>query len=199
MNNNNGFTIIEVLVSLVILSMIALVSSNILKSSLETEQETSQHLNYIKELNLASTIIRRDFRQIVNVTSKDFYGNEMYGTFISPINTQSLMFNSNIKSLSDEVSPIKRIRYEFENKTLIRKQYFSTNPYDQDDHTSIELIDNIDDLKLTFLYENAWHESWPISLITSKKIPTLIKIEFSKQNKDYSWIIDPNISYAIQN
>ena len=199
MNNNNGFTIIEVLVSLVILSMIALVSSNILKSSLETEQETSQHLNYIKELNLASTIIRRDFRQIVNVTSKDFYGNEMYGTFISPINIQSLMFNSNIKSLSDEVSPIKRIRYEFENKTLIRKQYFSTNPYDQDDYTSIELIDNIDDLKLTFLYENAWHESWPISLITSKKIPTLIKIEFSKQNKDYSWIIDPNISYAIQN
>ena len=199
MNNNNGFTIIEVLVSLVILSMIALVSSNILKSSLETEQETSQHLNYIKELNLASTIIRRDFRQIVNVTSKDFYGNEMYGTFISPINTQSLMFNSNIKSLSDEVSPIKRIRYEFENKTLNRKQYFSTKPYDQDDYTSIELIDNIDDLKLTFLYENAWHESWPISLITSKKIPTLIKIEFSKQNKDYSWIIDPNISYAIQN
>ena len=62
-----------------------------------------------------------------------------------------------------------------------------------------QLIDNIDDLKLTFLYENAWHESWPISLITSKKIPTLIKIEFSKQNKDYSWIIDPNISYAIQN
>ena len=197
--NNNGWTIIEVLVSLVILSMIALVSSNILKSSLETEQETSQHLNYIKELNLASTIIRRDFRQIVNVTSKDFYGNEMYGTFISPINSQSLMFNSNIKSLSDEISPIKRIRYEFENKTLKRKQYFSTNPYDQDDYTSIELIDNIDDLKLTFLYENAWHESWPISLITSKKIPTLIKIEFSKQNKDYLWIIDPNISYAIQN
>ena len=70
--NNKGFTIIEVLVSLVILSMIAIVSSNILKSSLETEQETSQHLNYIKELNLASTIIRRDLRQIVNVSSKEF-------------------------------------------------------------------------------------------------------------------------------
>ena len=79
---NKGFTIIEVLVSLVILSMIAIVSSNILKSSLETEQETSQQLNYIKELNLASTIIRRDLRQIVNVSSKDFYGNSMYGTFI---------------------------------------------------------------------------------------------------------------------
>ena len=76
--NNKGFTIIEVLVSLVILSMIAIVSSNILKSSLESEQETSAQLNSIKELSLASTIIRRDFRQIVNARMKDFYGNNLY-------------------------------------------------------------------------------------------------------------------------
>lgn len=197
--NNKGFTIIEVLVSLVIFSMIALVSSNILKSSLETEQKTSLHLDSIKELNLASTIIRRDLRQIVNISSKDFYGVDMYGTFISPMNSQSLMFNSNIKSLSDEISPIKRIQYEFDGNKLIRKQFFSSNPYDPDDFTNLDLIKDIDNLEFTFLYENSWHESWPISLIASKKIPTLIKIEFSKQNKDYSWIIDPNISYAIQN
>jgi len=196
---NKGFTIIEVLVSLAILSMIALVSSNILKSSLATEQQTKQHLDSIKELNLASTIVRRDIRQIVNVSSKDFYGNDMYGTFISPINSQSLMFSSNIKSLSDEKSPIKRIQYELVDGTLNRKQFFSSNPYEPDDYTNTELINNIDYLEFTYLYENSWHESWPISLITSKKIPTLIKIEFSKQNKDYSWIIDPNISYAIQN
>lgn len=197
--NNKGFTILEVLVSLVILSMIALVSSNIIKSSLETKQETSLHLNSIKELNLASSIIRRDFRQIVNVSLKDFYGNSMYGTFISPINSESLMFNSNIKSLSDDISPIKRIQYEYEDNKLIRKQFFSSNPYDSADYTNIELINNIYDFELTFLYENSWYESWPISLITSKKIPTLIKVEFSKQNKNYSWVIDPNISYAIQN
>ena len=196
---NKGFTIIEVLVSLAILSMIALVSSNILKSSLVTEQQTKQHLDSIKELNLASTIIRRDIRQIVNVSSKDFYGNDMYGTFISPINSQSLMFSSNIKSLSDEISPIKRIQYELVDGTLNRKQFFSSNPYEPNDYTNTELINNIDYLEFTYLYENSWHESWPISLITSKKIPTLIKIEFSKQNKDYSWIIDPNISYAVQN
>jgi type II secretion system protein J len=196
---NKGFTIIEVLVSLAILSMIALVSSNILKSSLATEQQTKQHLDSIKELNLASTIVRRDIRQIVNVSSKDFYGNDMYGTFISPINSQSLMFSSNIKSLSDEISPIKRIQYELVDGTLNRKQFFSSNPYEPDDYTNTELINNIDYLEFTYFYENSWHESWPISLITSKKIPTLIKIEFSKQNKDYSWIIDPNISYAIQN
>ena len=130
--SNKGFTIIEVLISLVILSMIAIVSSNILKSSLNTEQETSLQLNSIKELNLASTIIRRDLRQIVNVNSKDFYGNNLYGTFISQINSQSLIFNSNIKSLSDEVSPIKRIQYELDDNNLIScLLYTSPSPRDR--------------------------------------------------------------------
>ena len=195
--NNKGFTIIEVLISLVILSMIAIVSSNILKSSLETEQETSLQLNLIKELNLASTIIRRDLRQIVNINSKDFYGNNLYGNFISQINSQSLMFNSNIKSLSNEVSPIKRIQYELDNNILIRKQYFSSNPYDQDDFIKIELIKNIDNLSFSFFHENSWHQSWPVSLNTSNKIPILVKIEFTKKNKEYTWIVDPNITHVL--
>ena len=126
--NNKGFTIIEVLVSLVILSMIAIVSSNILKSSLESEQETSAQLNSIKELSLASTIIRRDFRQIVNARMKDFYGNNLYGTIINQINSDSLIFNSNIKSISNDVSPIKRINYELIDNRLVRKQFFFLKP-----------------------------------------------------------------------
>ena len=195
--SNKGFTIIEVLISLIILSMIAVVSSNILESSLNTEQETSLQINSIKELNLASTIIRRDLRQIVNVNSKDFYGNNLYGTFISQINSQSLMFNSNIKSLSNEVSPIKRIQYELDDNNLIRKQYFSSNPYGQDDFIKIELIKNVDDLRFSFFHKNSWHQSWPVSLVTSKKIPVLIKIEFTKKNKEYSWIVNPNITYEL--
>jgi type II secretion system protein J len=195
--NSKGFTIIEILISLVILSIIAIVSSNILKSSLDTEQETSLRLNSIKELNLASTIIRRDLRQVVNVNSKDFYGNNLYGTFISKVNSQDLIFNSNIKSLSNEVSPIKRIQYKIDDNNFIRKQYFSSNPYDQNDFIKIELIKNIDNLRFSFFHENSWHESWPVSKDTSNKIPILVKIEFTKENKEYSWIVDPNITYAL--
>jgi len=195
--NNKGFTIIEILISLVILSIIAIVSSNILKSSLDTEQETSLRLNSIKELNLASTIIRRDLRQVVNVNSKDFYGNNLYGTFISKVNSQDLIFNSNIKSLFNEVSPIKRIQYKIDDNNFIRKQYFSSNPYDQNDFIKIELIKNIDNLRFSFFHENSWHESWPVSKDTSNQIPILVKIEFTKENKEYSWIVDPNITYAL--
>ena len=39
-----GFTLIEVLVSLIILSMIAVISSNILQSSIEIERTSSERL-----------------------------------------------------------------------------------------------------------------------------------------------------------
>ena len=194
---NKGFTIIEVLVSLVILSMIAIVSSNILNSSLDTEQETSLQLNSIKELNLASTIIKRDLRQIANVNLKDFYGSNINGTFISEINSQNLMFNSTIKSLSNEVSPIKRIQYELDDNNLIRKQYFSSNPYGQDDFVKIELIKNIDKLKFEIFFETKLQKNWPVSLINSNIITIVVKNEFTKKNKEYTWIIDPNITHAL--
>jgi len=197
--NNKGFTIIEVLVTLIILSMIAIITSNILQSSLESEKISSQRLNSIKELNLASSILRRDIRQIANVSIKDFYGNKINGTFISELGSENLMFTTKVKSFSNEVSPLKRVQYLIENKNFIRKQYYSSNPYNQDEFTKSIIINDIDNLKLSFLNENKWHQSWPVSPITSKKIPTLIKIEFRLDNKDYSWVINPNIEYALQN
>jgi type II secretion system protein J len=197
--SNKGFTIIEVLVTLIILSMIAIISSNILQSSLESEKVSSQRLNSIKELNLASSILRRDIRQIANVSIKDFYGNKINGTFISELGSENLMFTTKVKSFSNEVSPLKRVQYVIENKNFIRKQYYSSNPYNQDEYTKSIIINDIDNLKLSFLNENKWHQSWPVSPITSKKIPTLIKIEFILDDKDYSWVINPNIEYALQN
>lgn len=196
--NRNGFTIIEVLVTLIILSMIAVISSNILQSSLASESESSDRLNAIKELSLASSILRRDIRQLVNVPIKDFYGNKIYGTFISELGSENIMFTTKVKSFSDEVSPLKRIQYIVEDNNLLRRQYFSSNPYSADDYISSILINDIKNIQISFLYENKWHQSWPISLITSKKIPTLIKIEFIVDNKEYNWIINPNIKYAIQ-
>ena len=197
--SKKGFTIIEVLVTLIILSMIAIISSNILQSSIESEKVSSLRLNSIKELNLASSILRRDIRQIANVSIKDFYGNKINGTFISELCSENLMFTTKVKSFSNEVSPLKRVQYVIENKNFIRKQYYSSNPYNQDEFTKSIIINDIDNLKLSFLNENKWHQSWPVSPITSKKIPTLIKIEFRLDNKDYSWVINPNIEYALQN
>ena len=196
--NSKGFTIVEVLVSLIILSIIAVISSNILQSSLDTERDTTRHLNSIKELNLSSSIIRRDLRQIVNIPSRDFFGNNLYGTLIGSMDSQSISFSTRIKSLSNEVSPIKKVQYILEKDILVRRQYFSSNPYDQAAYTESKILIDISELKFSFMYENKWHNSWPVDLITSKKIPTIVKLDFTTNSKEYHWMIEPNILYANQ-
>ncbi len=173
--NSKGFTIVEVLVSLIILSIITVISSNILQSSLDSERDATEHLNSIKELNLSSSIMRRDIRQIANIPSRDFFGNSLYGTLIGKNDSQGISFSTRIKSLSNEVSPIKRVEYILENDALVRRQYFSSNPYDQSAYTESKLLIDLSELRFSFMYENKWHNSWPINLITSKKIPTIIQ------------------------
>ena len=55
-NNKKGFTLIEVLVSIVILSIIAIVSTNFLQSSITAREEGANKLQNIKELNIAQVL-----------------------------------------------------------------------------------------------------------------------------------------------
>ena len=79
---NRGFTLIEVLVSLVILSLITVISSSILQSSLDIERTVSQRLHSARSLNFSSIIVKRDIRQAINVPLRDNYGNFLNGVMI---------------------------------------------------------------------------------------------------------------------
>ena len=196
---NKGFTLIEVLVSLVILSMIAVISSNILQSSLELERTSSQRLSSARSLNFSSILIRRDIRQIINVPLKDFYGNPMSATLIGNNEDKRMMFNTKIKSISNNSSPIKRVEYVLEDNKFIRRQFFSTNPYDADEFIDTFLIEDISQMDIEFMFQRQWYQQWPISPITERQIPTLIKFKFKKNQEAYEWIVEPNIEYVFQN
>ena len=144
-----GFTLIEVLVSLIILSMIAIISSNILQSSLETERLSSDRLQSARKLNFSSITLKRDIRQIINVPLRDFYGNQINGTFIGN-NTDNIMtFNTKIKSISNDISPIKRVEYQLDGNKLFRKQFYSSNPYDVDENIINSQDDNFFEYKIS--------------------------------------------------
>ena len=65
--------------------MIAVISSNILQSSIEIESTSSERLKVSRSLNLSSIILKRDIRQIINVPLRDNFGNAMNLTFLEVI------------------------------------------------------------------------------------------------------------------
>ena len=194
-NNSKGFTLIEVLVSIVILSIIAVVSTNFLQSSVEARDESSKKLQNIKELNIASSILRRDIRQIINVPIRDYFGNNLKGNFIADTASDSLVFTTLVNA-SYSTSRIRRVEYLYQNNALIRKQYYADNPYSYDEFFETTLLEDISEIEFSYLGTSKWYASWPIDLITQRKIPELIKITFTRNNLEYEWIINPNIDYV---
>lgn len=196
--SNQGFTLIEVLISIVIVTIITIVSTNILQSSLSSRDATFKVLNQVQQFNLASTMMRRDLRQAINVPMRDFYGNNFNATLLSPQGSNQLMFTTLIHDEDLSVSNVRRIEYLYDENKFFRRQYYVDNPYLNEDYFQTDLFEEIDDFRVSFSNGNKWVNHWPIDPITERTIPTLVRIQFAKENKTFEWIISPNINNVYQ-
>ena len=190
-----GFTLIEVLISLVILSIIAIVSTNFLQSSIDLRNQSKLKVDDIKVFNLGVSTIRRDLMSTVNLPMRDNFGNQL-PNFIGSNRDKKITFLGFINRIDSSRSSISRIEYLFDDTKFIRRVYFTADPYDYDDHIDSVIFDNIDDVEISFLSDNRWFTEWPAGQTATYKIPKLVKIEINDKDRDFEIIINPNIDYV---
>ena len=190
-----GFTLIEVLISLVILSIIAIVSTNFLQSSIDLRNQSKSKVDDIKVFNLGVSTIRRDLMSVVNLPMRDNFGNQL-PNFIGSNTDKKITFLSFINRIDSSRSSISRIEYLFDDTKFIRRVYFTADPYDYDDYIDSVIFDNIDDVEISFLIDNRWFTEWPAGQTAAYMIPKLVKIEINDKDRDFEIIINPNIDYV---
>ena len=190
-----GFTLIEVLISLVILSIIAIVSTNFLQSSIDLRNQSKSKVDDIKVFNLGVSTIRKDLMSTVNLPMRDNFGNQL-PNFIGSNTDKKITFLGFINRIDSSRSSISRIEYLFDDTKFIRRVYFTADPYDYDDHIDSVIFDNIDDVEISFLSDNRWFTEWPAGQTAAYKIPKLVKIEINDKDRDFEVIINPNIDYV---
>ena len=190
-----GFTLIEVLISLVILSIIAIVSTNFLQSSIDLRNQSKSKVDDIKVFNLGVSTIRRDLMSTVNLPMRDNFGNQL-PNFMGSNTDKKITFLGFINRIDSSRSSISRIEYLFDNTKFIRRVYFTADPYDFDDHIDSVIFDNIEDIEISFLSDNRWFTEWPAGQTAANKIPKLVKIEINDKDRDFEIIINPNIDYV---
>ena len=190
-----GFTLIEVLISLVILSIIAIVSTNFLQSSIDLRNQSKLKVDDIKVFNLGVSTIRRDLMSTVNLPMRDNFGNQL-PNFIGSNRDKKITFLGFINRIDSSRSSISRIEYLFDDTKFIRRVYFTADPYDYDDHIDSVIFNKIDDVEISFLSDNRWFTEWPAGQTATYKIPKLVKIEINDKDRDFEIIINPNIDYV---
>ncbi len=197
-----GFTLIEVLISLVILSIIAIVSTNFLQSSIDLRNQSKSKVDDIKVFNLGVSTIRRDLMSTVNLPMRDNFGNQL-PNFIGSNTDKKITFLGFINRIDSSRSSISRIEYLFDDTKFIRRVYFTADPYDYDDHIDSVIFDNIDDVEISFLSDNRWFTEWPAGQTAAYKIPKLVKIEINDKDRDFEIIIvnlsATDCSYSFRN
>ncbi len=193
---SQGFTLIEILIVIIIVSVIAIISTNLLQSSLKSREFTNNSLTRVKKLNLASNLFRRDLRQALNVPMKDIYGNPMEATFFSPEGSNRIIFTALINRQSQHISNVRRIEYAYDGDAVIRRQYFAANPYSGEDFFDSILFNDVEEFNLSFSDGSKWFDSWPKDELTRRNIPKLVQIQIRKNDKSIEWMISPKNDYA---
>lgn len=184
--NREGFTLIEVLISIVILSVITIITSSFLQSSIQSRSDVLQKSKEVLEMNLFSTTLRSDFSNAINIPLFDFQGRSIGSTFYGELGSGGFEF---ITSLHSDGAPVK-VQYLFEDESFIRKQFFAQHPADPEAYISMVLMKNVEFAQFEFSDGSNWFFNWPQNDVTSRKIPRLLKIYIEKEyDQNFTWII----------
>lgn len=144
----------EMLVALTIFSLIAVISSQFLRQTMNTTDLVLSRGERVEEIHRAMLILTRDVHQVVMRGIRDEGGEFMdpFSLDASTVMEFTRAGRSNYLNLSR--STLLRVQYVYENNSLIRRFW---NVLDRDIETlAVEqtLISNIQDLEITIIDSN---------------------------------------------
>lgn len=203
MKKNNlyspGFTLIEVLISIVILSIITVITSSFLQSSIQSRELVSSQSSKILGINLLSKTLRSDITNAINVPMMTFNGIIENATFRGEIGSNGFTLTAKLGNSASKDQVIARVQYLLKDDVFVRKQYFTSNPADPEAFIETKLMSDIKYAQIEFSDGNNWYFTWPQNTLTSKKIPSLIKVFLEKETGEhFTWIIPHSLSLVYE-
>lgn len=174
-----GFTIIEILVALLSISIISLFSFEYLANTVRIKDSLSNQSTIQQKYMNAINIMRLDLMQLVRVPIKDVNGRQTNAVFFGSNDKEIMSFVAFIGSSEDfNESKLRRIEYRYENNNLYRSTSPSNRPSKK---LSNELLyQNIDGLKISFredLDDN--YNQWPNNNNSIDAVPRYVVLELT--------------------
>ncbi|MDC0905068.1 type II secretion system protein GspJ [Gammaproteobacteria bacterium] len=198
MKKNNsvtlGFTLIEVLISIVILSIITIITSTFLQSSINSKNLVFNKSADILQINLFGDRLKQDLVNAVNVPLLDQRGEIMEATFQGDINAKKFSFVTRATSNTLSSKLLLKVQYYLKDNELIRRQFFAASPSSSEDYYETVLFTGVKDIELEFSNGTSWFYFWPQDSASKKQIPTLVKVVVDMgEDTIFTWIIDPQV------
>jgi general secretion pathway protein J len=165
-----GFTLLELLISMVIFALIAAMAYSGLNNVLLARAQTEARTQELYKLQMALTVIERDIEQTVDRPVRDEYGETQaafvaneYGDYLLEFTRTGWMNPLNLAR-----SHLQRIAYSVKDEQLIRSLWYVLDRAQDSERYDIVLLDGVKNLEIRYLDDKKeWQRSWPPQSSTS--------------------------------
>ena len=186
-----GFSLIELLISLLILSLILTISTNFMRSSFFSNTATNNNSIDLQEFQILSSFIRKDFQYMKPIPMIDEIGENTKIVLMLQNNPTLLEFTT-YDYADEDYKELTRLIYLLDEKIFTRRQFDSDQPYDKKDFFSFPLAENVANLSIEAFDGERWHDYWPKSPIMERRLPKAIKISFVQDKRVFEYLVSIN-------
>lgn len=170
-----GFTLLELLVAIVIFSLMSVMAYGGLFNVITGNEVIATQEKRLKELQRTMMFLERDIRQLVPRPRNNGSGNVLAKAFDYGLDSEGLLEFTragNPNPVAVARSSLQRVRYDIEEKVLIRKGWALVDYIDLEP-TSMNLLNDVESLELRLLdSNNEWQDNWK----QEKELPKAVEI-----------------------
>ncbi len=180
LKRDDGFSLIETLVAVFILSVVSAASLSIMSNFADANQMMSGKINHLDMIDDARSYLRSDLQQVID------------RPFVTGLNTENregtlLRFtrnNSDLSNIDETRSPVETVEYRFDNNKLIRRAFDRPDITEDTPYRDYIILWNLQDVSLKFYDGYIWRENWINGSVNQQEMNLPRAIEISWIVKD---------------
>jgi len=180
-SENSGFSLIETLVAVFILSVVSLISLNIMRNFADANQAMTQKMSHMNEIESARSYLRIDLSQVFD------HGFE---TFQTTQRTEGVLFrftrgSSEFSAIDPSRSSAETIEYRFDSNTLIRRTFERPNPGPNTPFMDYVILKDVTNVTIKYYDGFIWREDWAPGIGSQKTVlPRAMELSWQPQLED---------------
>ncbi len=160
-----GFTLIEVLVSSVILALLSIIAHNGVAETRRTVEAARENMARVREVQRAVTLLTSDFRQVAPRPVRQQVGDGYRPALFRDPNTIGVVELSRAGYTNTAGSPrgtTQRVIYQLEDRTLVRRHWNVTDATLANEPFTRNLLTGVESFQVRYLNAGReWQPQWP--------------------------------------
>lgn len=180
-NKQQGFTLIEIMIALLIFAIIATITTAVLSSTINSASVTQRYAKNTEQLNIALSLFSSDITQTIDRPITDKNGMQEV-SLKGNLDNITFTHTGAVNPLSQyKRSTLQRVKYSLRNHQLIRTTWPVLDQVSTTKPSNRVLLDNVESIRFGYFYQQdnrpgVFKTNWPLVRQSQSNLPKAVRI-----------------------